>query len=172
MNRNVEIKARLHDWNRTRARATELAGCEARVLVQEDVFYPSRRGRLKLRRLPDGPGELIFYERADATGPRTSHYVVHPTQDADSLHRTLRGALGERTTVRKERHLFLVGQTRIHLDRVEGLGDFLELEVVLRPEQDAAHGRRTAEDLMSDLGIAPDDLVARAYVDLLEARRG
>nr|XP_041576625.1 uncharacterized protein LOC115492594 isoform X2 [Taeniopygia guttata] len=78
-------------------------------------------------------------------------------------------SLGVLGTVRKERLLLLLGQTRLHLDRVEGLGDFLELEVVLRPEQSEQDGQRLAQELLRDLGVAESDLVPGAYLDLLLA---
>jgi adenylate cyclase class IV len=69
--------------------------------------------------------------------------------------------------VRKRRTLFLAGRTRIHLDRVEELGDFLELEVVLDESEPAEGGVEEAHRLMDALGIDLSRLVAGAYVDLL-----
>jgi predicted adenylyl cyclase CyaB len=71
--------------------------------------------------------------------------------------------------VRKQRTLFLAGRTRIHLDRVEGLGDFLELEVVLAEGEPADAGVREARALMHALGVESSQLVEGAYVDLLAA---
>ena len=76
-------------------------------------------------------------------------------------------AYGMTGRVVKQRTLYLAGRTRIHLDRVEGLGDFVELEVVLEDGESAAAGMREAEDLMARLGIDPSALVEGAYVDLL-----
>ena len=70
--------------------------------------------------------------------------------------------------VRKTRHLYFVGRTRIHLDRVEGLGDFLELEVVLTEEDSIEGGEVEAHRLMEPLGVLSEDLVPDAYVDLLD----
>ena len=77
-------------------------------------------------------------------------------------------ALGVRGVVRKKRYLYLAGQTRIHLDDVEGLGQFMELEVVLRDGQSDADGQSIAEDLMAKLGVRTEDLLEGAYMDLLE----
>ncbi|MCY1506240.1 putative adenylyl cyclase CyaB [compost metagenome] len=72
--------------------------------------------------------------------------------------------------MRKQRRLFLVGRTRVHLDRVEGLGEFLELEVVLQDGEPAEAGVAEAHALMARLGVAEDQLVQGAYVDLLRAQ--
>jgi len=167
--RNVEIKARLADPAATLARVEALADGPAQTIEQEDTFFVVARGRLKLRVFAAGHGELIQYERADATGPKESRYQIAPIAQPEPLKLVLAAALGVRGVVRKTRRLYLVGQTRIHLDAVAGLGSFLELEVVLREQQSAQEGQRVAADLMARLGIAACDLIAEAYVDLLEA---
>lgn len=78
------------------------------------------------------------------------------------------GLLGR---VRKQRTLLLTGATRIHLDRVEGLGDFLELEVVLRDEQSVDDGERIAHALMGELGLRAEQLLSGAYLDLLQTQQ-
>ncbi|MFO7655261.1 MAG: class IV adenylate cyclase [Candidatus Krumholzibacteriia bacterium] len=165
---NVEIKARVADPALVAARAEALADGPAVVLEQCDTFFRTARGRLKLRELGDGRAELIDYDRPDAPGPRTSVYRVLPVDDAGLLRSILGRHLPLRGVVRKRRRLFMAGQTRIHLDAVEGLGEFIELEVVLRPDQSPDEGCTVAEDLMARLGVGPSDLVAQAYVDLLE----
>jgi len=83
----------------------------------------------------------------------------------------LSNALGVRGVVRKRRTLFLVGQTRIHLDEVENLGLFVEIEVVLSLQQTVSEGVHIAEEIMEKLGISRDDLVEKAYIDLLNLQR-
>ncbi len=73
-------------------------------------------------------------------------------------------------TVRKTRFLYLAGQTRVHLDQVEGLGRFLEFEVVLRPGQSEAEGRGIAKEMMRKFGIKPRQLLSRSYLEMLLAR--
>ncbi|GMV79474.1 MAG: hypothetical protein AMXMBFR7_06580 [Planctomycetota bacterium] len=167
---NVEIKARLRDRAGVQARAVALATEPVRVIGQEDVFFRTPSGRLKLRVFDEGSGELIYYERPDLAGPKLSDYRIAPTLEPRKLQETLRMALGLRGIVKKERTLVLVGQTRVHLDRVEELGDFMELEVVLTPGQSTADGQRIAEALMAKLEIQSSDLIEGAYLDLLEAR--
>jgi len=163
---NVEIKARVGDLESLTAAVAALADGPPELLEQEDTFFDCPRGRLKLRRFGDGSGELIFYRRADGEGPRESRFTKAAVDPA-ATGRLLADALGVAGSVRKRRTLYRCGQTRIHLDRVDRLGDFVELEVVLDEGQTAAEGEAVARELMSRLGIGDDDLVAVAYVDLL-----
>jgi predicted adenylyl cyclase CyaB len=167
MARNVEIKARLIDPAATLTRVEAIAPGPTQTIQQEDTFFAVVRGRLKLRVFATGAGELIYYERDDIEGPKESRYHIAPVAQPEPLKTVLAAALGLRGVVRKTRRLYLVGQTRIHVDDVGGLGSFLELEVVLRDDQSAAQGERIAADLMARLGIATADLIARAYIDLL-----
>lgn len=144
-----------------------LAGAEPELLVQDDSFFDCAHGRLKLRQFDDGSAELIHYERPDGTTPRLSDYVRCGVADAHALREALTRALGLIGRVRKRRWLLLVGQTRIHLDTVEGLGDFAELEVVLRDEQTLQEGIAIAEQVLAALGLADAPRVAGAYLDLL-----
>ncbi len=167
MARNVEIKARIDSIESLLPRARALADGPETLIAQDDTFFACARGRLKLRQFSDGTGELIHYERADAEGPKLSDYVRAPATDPAALREALTRAHGVIGRVRKTRWLLIAGQTRIHLDRVEGLGDFIELEVVLRDGQSAAEGEVVAERLMGQLGIARDQRLAGAYLDLL-----
>lgn len=169
MARNIEIKARAGDLAQLERRARELGGGAPEELVQVDTFYHASTGRLKLRVFADGRGELIQYERPDRDGPKESRYLRVPAADPAALHAVLENALGVRAVVRKRRRVVLVGPTRVHLDEVEGLGAFLELEVVLTPTQTAAEGEAIARELMAALELRAEDLVEGAYVDLLEA---
>jgi predicted adenylyl cyclase CyaB len=170
MARNIEIKARSRDLPEQVRLAAAISDRGPEVLIQEDTFFNVPRGRLKRREFGDGSGVLVQYEREDSERPKESHYVLSATREPASVKEALANALGVRSTVRKRRTLYLVGQTRIHLDEVEGLGSFVELEVVLRPGEDLAYGTAIAEDLMSRLRIEENDLIGEAYVDLLEDR--
>jgi len=165
--RNVEIKARIASVEALLPAVAALADEGPIEIAQEDTFFACEQGRLKLRRFAGDRGELIFYRRADQSGPKESFYVLSPTATPDSLRQCLALAWGESGRVCKLRTLFLVGRTRVHLDRVEGLGDFLELEVVLREGEDGAAGVREARELMEQLCVDPSQLIEGAYVDLL-----
>ena len=167
--RNVEVKARISSIDELLPRARAIAGQAPQLIVQDDSFFACPHGRLKLRDFGDGRGELIQYRRADTQGPKTSTYVRSPTTSPATLRDALARALGVLGRVRKQRWLLLAGRTRIHLDRVEGLGDFLELEVVLAKGEDEAAGLAEAQALLARLGIEERQLVRGAYVDLIAA---
>ena len=164
---NIEIKSCVRDSARIRALAETLAGDAGERLEQEDVFFRSPHGRLKLRISSTISGELIYYERKDQAGPKQSRYLISRTSEPESLKSVLRESLGIRGIVRKRRTLYRIGQTRIHLDEVDGLGFFVELEVVMNDGQSPAEGTKIAHDLMSQLEIEPSDLIEQAYIDLL-----
>lgn len=165
---NIEIKARVQDFPGIKSRAEQLSDTPVEVILQEDIFFNVPQGRLKLRVLAPDRGQLIFYTRPDREGPKRSEYYISHTSDPESLKRVLELAYGVRGVVKKTRYLYLVGQTRVHLDDVEGLGQFMELEVVLREGQGDAEGQAVAEGLMASLGVERSDLLEGAYMDLLE----
>ncbi|POR49746.1 adenylate cyclase [Paraburkholderia eburnea] len=170
MARNIEIKARARHFDALRERAAQLASDAPLIFRQQDFFYDVPRGRLKLRQFDDGtPPELIFYQRDDRDGPKASYYTRSPVTNAEAMHSLLATALTTRGIVSKERQVYLVGRTRIHLDRVDGLGDFVELEVVLAPDDDEQGGEAEAAAVFKKLGVDESDLVALSYVDLLNA---
>jgi adenylate cyclase class IV len=165
--RNVEIKARIDHIEALLPRARAVAGGRPTLIEQDDTFYRVGNGRLKLRRLADGSAELIHYRRADSAAARASDYVRVPVPQPDALHEALERACGVLGRVRKRRWLLLAGRTRIHLDRVAGLGDFIELEVVLRDGQSDAEGAAIAAALLRELGLHDAPRVGCAYVDML-----
>jgi predicted adenylyl cyclase CyaB len=167
---NVELKARCADLDAARERARALATAYVGVDRQRDTYFCTRAGRLKLRESSLAGGQLIPYLRADAPGPRRSDYRVIRVPDAEGTRRLLAELLGVHREVRKQREIFLVDNVRVHLDRVEGLGTFLELEAVF----DGSPGAEAAEHaklrrLAAALGVRDEDLVATSYEALLGA---
>jgi adenylate cyclase class IV len=164
---NVEWKVRVRDLARQRELAELLADSPPDLLEQADTFFQVPYGRLKLRRFSPGHGELIHYVRPDQTGLKQSSYRLVRTDQPDALRELLAQALDVRGEVRKRRWLYLAGQVRIHLDEVEGLGTFLEVEVVLKPGQSIAEAEHIAEAFRVQLDVGKEDLIAVAYIDLL-----
>jgi predicted adenylyl cyclase CyaB len=165
--RNVEIKARISSVEALVPRVAALADQGPVEIEQDDTFFVCERGRIKLRALSATEGQLIFYRRVNQAGPKESRFVISPTASPDSLRDALTLAYGSAGRVRKHRTLYLVGRTRVHLDRVESLGHFLELEVVLAEGESPDAGVKEARALMTALGLADDQLIDGAYVDLL-----
>jgi predicted adenylyl cyclase CyaB len=167
---NIEIKARVNDWSDLRRRVEALADGPVQIIDQLDTFFDSARGRLKLRYLSPQRGELIAYDRPDVAHLKASRYLIFATAEPDHLREVLTRALEVAGTVRKRRYLYLVGQTRVHLDEVDGLGQFLELEVVMRPDETDEEGSEIARELMVKLGVKQRDLIAGAYVDMMASQ--
>ncbi len=165
---NIEIKARARDFGEIMSRAEKLSDTPVEVIPQEDTFFNAPQGRLKLRVLAPDQGQLIYYTRPDQEGPKRSDYHIAYTADPENLKRVLELTYGIRGAVKKTRYLYLVGQTRVHLDDVEGLGHFMELEVVMQDGQSDAEGQEIAEGLMASLGVERSDLLDGAYMDLIE----
>jgi adenylate cyclase class IV len=168
MPRNIEVKARIASVEALLPAARALADGEPVAIAQDDSFFTAVHGRLKLRQFADGSAELIHYHRPDSTEARASDYVRVPAPDPAALREALARACGLLGRVRKQRLLLMKGATRIHLDRVEGLGDFMELEVVLQPDQADSEGHAVAESLMHALGLAGAPRLAGSYLDLLQ----
>ena len=166
MGRNIEIKARVRDLEAQRRLIEEVSDKPRTLLTQVDTFFVVPRGRLKLRQFDSNRGELIFYQRADQANAKLSEYHIVPTAEPEQLTAALAAALGVLGVVRKTRHLYFHGQTRIHLDEVQELGWFIELEVVLQPDQVEGEGAALAAELMRTLDIRPEDLIDCAYIDL------
>lgn len=170
MSANIEFKAELTNLESAHATARSLSGMGPEILHQTDVFFPCPHGRLKLRIFDDVRGELIFYERTDEPGPRRSNYQIARTVDPYTLLDILQHLSCSSGTVEKVRSLYIVGQTRIHIDQVKGLGSFLEIEVVLKEGQSDAEGIHIAEALAKEFRIVQSDVIDVAYVDLLHQR--
>jgi len=167
--RNLELKFHCTDLGGIRARAEALGAEDRGDLRQRDSFFPAALGRLKLRDFGDGTGELIAYRRPDSTEARGSDYLLAKLTDPAALRGVLSFGLGEAGTVCKQRRLFLWRHTRIHLDEVEGLGEFVELETVI-VEQPEAEAHEELRRVVDALGLRDEDRIARAYVDLLNDR--
>src|SRR6185437_2517259 len=165
---NVEIKARDADPEATVARCQALGAADHGVLSQRDTYFAGRHGRLKLREQDGADAELIAYRRPDTTEAEESAFVRAPVGDPGALHEALGAALRQTVVVVKRRRLFLWEHVRIHLDDVEGLGTFIELEAMVGPGLNSVEeASAKVARLRSELAIADDALVAAGYSDLL-----
>jgi len=164
-NRNVELKAADPDPARSLAACRELGAEDKGVLRQRDTYFRTRAGRLKLREEEPGGAVLIQYDRPDAAEARESRYRLSPVPEPDVLRASLDQALGTLVVVDKERHLFVWEGVRIHLDTVEGLGSFVELEGVAPEASDLSAEREKVAHLQEALGIG--EVLSDSYSDRL-----
>jgi adenylate cyclase, class 2 len=171
--RNLELKARDTDPERS-LRTCEGLGAEGKgILLQKDTYFNAPQGRLKLRQERGAVSHLIAYERQDFAGQKESRYRIVDIGDASELEEALAGVLGITAVVSKARRLFLFEGVRIHLDRVDGLGSFIEFEGVALPgDIDLAHFEVLLADLRHSFGIEDADLISESYCDLVLAAAG
>lgn len=163
--RNLELKARDPDPARSLRTCRALGARDGAVLLQQDTYFVVPEGRLKLRRESAAPAQLIAYERADRTSARESRYRIAEVPDATETEAALAAVLGVKVQVSKQRRLFLLGDVRIHLDLVVGLGSFIELEAVAGQAATADFGVELSR-LRRAFQIDESDLVAESYSDL------
>jgi len=135
---------------------------------QVNTHFCPARGQLKLRERSLAPdhaaAELIAYVRPDTPGARRSDYQILAVPDPAALRALLAELLGVHVRVAKRREILLVDNVRIHLDRVEGLGDFLELEAVFdgTPETERREHAKV-ELLLEKLELAGEPRIATSY---------
>jgi homotetrameric cytidine deaminase len=165
-NRNVELKARDHDPEATLAAALAHGAVDQGVLRQVDTYFAAREGRLKLRE-EDDSATLIAYARADEATARASAYHLVDVPDPAALRDALDASLGTVVVVEKFRRLLLWQGVRIHLDAVEGLGTWVELEAVAPEDSDLADEHRKVAELRAVLALDDEDVVATGYAGLL-----
>ena len=167
---NLELKARCADLDSMRERARRIATEWIGVDHQVDTYFTTRSGRLKLRESSLSGGQLVPYLRPDQEGPKRSDYQVIPVEDPNGLKALLTELLGVHRVVAKEREIGLYQNVRIHLDRVEGLGTFVELEAVFEDgaNDETEHELKVAF-LRDTLGIRDEDLIAVSYEGLFAA---
>jgi homotetrameric cytidine deaminase len=164
--RNVELKSRDPDPARTLELALKLGASDEGEIEQRDTYFGGSRARVKLREQTPGEDELIAYRRPDDDEARVSDYLRVPVPDAAALKEALDAAYGTKVVVAKRRQLLLWENVRIHLDEVEGLGSYMELEGLVDGGDDGP-ARERVERLREELEIDAANLVAGSYSDLL-----
>ena len=167
---NVEIKAVAQNFVKQQKIAEALSGKPPQILKQEDFYFNIPKGRLKLRVLSIKKGQLIYYERPDEPGPKVSDYQIYETNTPNKLIEVLEMSYGIRNIVKKTRKLYIYKRTRIHMDSVDDLGDFIELEVIMGSNDNHLSGKDEARSLIDRLEITEEDLIHCSYIDLLESK--
>jgi adenylate cyclase class IV len=166
--RNIELKARDPDPSASLEVCRTLGAEDRGEIAQRDTYFAVAHGGLKLREEQPGHPHLIQFQRASEPWERESRYRIIEVSDGVTLCAALAAAIGICGVVAKRRHLLLWQSVRIHLDEVEQLGTFIELEaVVAPPDSDLTHERRLVAELRDALGITDERLVALGYAEQL-----
>jgi len=167
--RNIEVKIRVRELAPIRAAALAAGARSRGVEAQIDRYYELAGGRrVKLRVRDGGTAEMIRYDRPETSGVRASTYEVTPVRDADAgVCMVPKDA--PVSIVRKRRELLVIDNVRIHLDDVDGLGTFLELEAVVDPVHDDDACRRQVCALLDALGLATTEPIRASYGELVRA---
>jgi predicted adenylyl cyclase CyaB len=167
---NIEIKARSGNHDEIREILKSRNAMHAGIDHQTDTYFKVNHGRLKLR---EGNIEknLIWYERENITGPKKADIILFRSDPSSSLKEILARSLGIMVVVKKEREIYFIGNVKFHLDKVEHLGEFVEIEAI---DIDETIGRekllKQCETFMELFKIAKDDLIEFSYSDLLQKK--
>lgn len=165
---NVEFKAELRDPGlaRTICRALEAGGAQfVGTLRQTDTYFRVPDAKLKKREVPGAPTEYIFYNRPNRSRPKLSSYTIYT--EAQALERFGTTPLPVWVVVNKSRDLYMHKGVRIHIDRVEGLGEFIEFEAVVAHEHNLSSCHAIIEELRAAFGPAMGEPIACGYAELL-----
>lgn len=163
--KNVEIKARIAGFTGAESACLRLGAIFQGQFHQTDTFFHVPEGRLKLRICDPGDRYLVYYRRPNQKGPKVSDYLM--VNVSDGMEELLTSALGVIIRVHKTRTLYLWENVRIHLDRVDDLGEFIEFEAVHAEGMDMADEYGKVEYLLREFGIADEALVASSYLDMI-----
>jgi len=169
---NVELKARIDDPLEAQEICRALGAEDHGEIKQVDTYFTLGRHRLKLREMSDGQSQLIGYSRPDTPEARKSQYRMAPVKAAKTVKSLLSRQWGVKAIVRKTRHLFIwQDRVRIHIDAVQGLGDFLEFEAIVDEENgyDEPAARLDVARLQHDFALQPSDLIDSSYSNLILA---
>ena len=164
---NIEIKARCGDSDLIRARLNQLGVMTEGLDDQTDTFFDVPRGRLKLRESRLHGNYLIPYWRPDQHEAKQADYVLLPVTDVKACKELLSRMFGIKGVVKKQREVYLHQNVRIHLDEVQDLGSFIELEAVMQEENSLEANQQKIAEMIRLLDIRSADLIAGAYLDLL-----
>lgn len=164
---NIEIKARCDDPGKIRSILEDHNADYKGTDHQVDTYFNVPEGRLKLRQ---GSIEqnLIFYRRPDSKTPEASNINLMPAEHPKKLHTLLDNALGTMVVVDKEREIYFIDNVKFHIDQVEELGHFVEIEAI---DEDGSIGkeklRSQCQHYLDLFEIQDENLIAESYSDML-----
>jgi len=163
---NIEIKARTANTNQIRKFLLQKDADYLGEDLQTDTYFHAAAGRLKLRQ-GNIENALIFYNRQNVAGPKQSDYDLFPVEKGQSLESLLTKALGVKIIVHKKREIYYIGNVKFHLDTIEGLGNFVEIEATNKTGLLAGELQEQCSYYMHQFAIKEEDLMMLSYSDLL-----
>jgi predicted adenylyl cyclase CyaB len=179
---NIEFKAHLRNPTALSQVLAKHSQAPAAILIQTDTYFQVENGRLKLREIEGETAQLIFYQRPDRADVKRSDYCIAPVASPAALREVLAAACGIRVVVKKRRELYLLPRKisappdatpnhtiRLHLDNVEGLGQFIEIEVIVEDGDPPQAAQAEARALANELCVEAEDFISGSYADLLES---
>ena len=164
---NIELKARCEDLGRLRETCESLGAEGQEPERQIDTYFSVSHGRFKLRESSESGAELIYYVRDDVVEARESHYDLYQVEDPEGLKAMLTKALGVSVVVAKRRETFVIDNVRIHLDKVQGLGSFVEIQGTIDNSGELPLVADEVQGIQRALGIDPQSLVKESYAVLV-----
>jgi len=164
---NIEIKARTNRPDKIRQILLEHNASFEGTDQQTDTYFKVPEGRLKLRE-GNIENNLIFYNRPDQAGPKKSDFRMVPVSNGGELAKMLRESIGVLTVVRKSREIYFIDNIKFHIDTVEGLGNFVEIEAGnLRRDIEVEKLYEQCKHYLKLLEINNSDLIEISYSDML-----
>lgn len=167
MRKNFEIKVKLSDPKKTRKLVQMLCKGKSPIRekqVQEDIYYMVNNGRLKLRIINGKMGTLIHYFRSSESGKRVSNYTISETNTPKELNSIFISLHKVLINVKKVREITIIDNVRIHIDKVIGLGNYLEIEIIFNSIKEA---KKRMEHLIEILELNENEFINVSYSDLL-----
>ena len=160
---NLELKIKIESHQKIREKLAEIDADNIGMLYQKDIYYNVREGLLKLR-IENGKEILIFYRRDEKGSNRWSNFDVLKFEK-NGGEQFFNRIFTIETVVQKRRELFIYDNTRIHLDEVETLGSYLELETLVLKDKEEAKMR--FENIIKILELNTSEQIRKSYRDLL-----
>ena len=165
---NLEIKVNCKDLKKIEGILNSLNVKFLSEGFQRDTYFKVSRGNLKLRETNTGEDFLIWYKRRKKVEPKLSEYYIYQTEKSQNLKNFLKNAFGEKIIIEKIRKIYLYKNVRIHIDRVKGLGDFIELEAVLSKDDIDKESKENMNFLVEKLCIRKEDLLKSSYSEIIK----
>ena len=163
---NVEIKAKCDNPHLIRdylkANKADFKGVDE----QTDTYFNTRNGRLKLRE-GNIENNLIYYERDNQEGPKSSHFSLVKIEDAKGLKEVLNKSMGIKTIVKKRREIYYIKNVKFHIDEVPGLGSFIEIEAGnILADLSKEQLQEQCAFYLREFGVKEEELLSGSYSDM------